>query len=405
MEKCVRCRIDEKSVKLFDGIYDGRMSKICERCSIIENIPIIRKPAASQLRDSESGARVYERMKRISGIRDKKQGETFFIEDKLDELNKKPELELPEGDKLNLIEFYHWEIMKNRRRKGLSQEKLAAALGESVTAVKMIERAKLPENADSLINKLEQFFQIKLKRLTETERIFKERELRKKFRSGPVLLDENGHELEKIPESFIYEKEPEMIEEDLILEEVPKRIPSEVHCRVETKKDEETHLLEGGAVVECRVEKQHVPEKIVKEEKPRRFLRVKSYPPLNSEELEEDVGIEASQIIKEKKPVDLKLDKNQEFDIKKAGVSGVTIADLKDLHRKKIEVTKQEQIEEKKRIEERTRLIEARKEEIRLKKEKESEELDSVLGGVELLEDLEENDGFEKKKEFDEELI
>ena len=72
------------------------------------------------------------------------------------------------------------------------------------------------------------------------------------------------------------------------------------------------------------------------------------------------------------------------------------------MNKRRIEATKQEKIEEQKKIEERQRLIEARKEELRLKKEKESRELDDVLGGAEL---LEEDKDFEGRKEFDEELV
>ena len=160
MEKCVRCGIDENRVKLLDGIFDGKMIKVCERCSIIDNVPIIKVPGAFQLKESEKDTKVYERMKVLAGIRDTKREKTFFMGDKLRELEKKPELELPEKTQLNLIDHFHWEIMKNRRRKGLTQEKLAKSLGESLTAIQMVEKAKLPSNADALIRKLEQFLKI-----------------------------------------------------------------------------------------------------------------------------------------------------------------------------------------------------------------------------------------------------
>jgi len=54
--------------------------------------------------------------------------------------------------------------MKERRRKGLSPEKLAESLGESVVVVQMIEKGKLPENAESLIRKLELVFSNKIKK-------------------------------------------------------------------------------------------------------------------------------------------------------------------------------------------------------------------------------------------------
>lgn len=342
MEKCVRCGISRKEVRLFDAIYDGRMEYVCERCSIIENIPIIKKPGANQLRESEKKS-VLRRMRRLSVVRDVKKEKTFFIEDKLKELDKNPDLELPEKEKLNLVEHYHWEIMKNRRRKGLSQKQLAEALGESEAAINMIEKAKLPENAEVLVRKLEQFFQVKLRQISEMERIME----RKKEGRKPVLLDEQGGELEHIPEPEI-DSIPGLEIEEL---EIKPRI---VGAELSLEEPEIIGFEKAGEI---------------------------------EEELKEDLS-------------GINMEKG-EFDIDKANVSAVRIGDLKELHRRRIEATKQERVEEQKKIEERQRFIEARKEEIRLKKEKESRELDEVLGGAELLEELEKNNSSERRDEFD----
>tara|TARA_Y100000310_G_C20661660_1_gene805136 strand:- start:1016 stop:1993 length:978 start_codon:yes stop_codon:yes gene_type:complete len=316
MENCVRCNVNGDEVKLFDAIYDGVMERICERCSIIENIPVIKKPDIDQLKDAEQ-VTVYKRMKGLAGFPKEKEGKTFFVEDKLKELDTKPELEIPESSKLNLVEHFHWEIMKNRRRKGLSQKQLGENLGESETAIAMIEKAKLPENAEILVNKLEQFFQVKLRKISEVERRLREMQAREK----PALLDEKGHELEFIPEP-----EVEIIEE------------------LEKPKETDSEIEEFG--------KQEIEEL---EEKPEsKYLR------------------------------GLDLEKG-ELDITKANLDNITIADLKELHRKKIDATKAEKDEEKRKIEERQKLIEAKKEELRILREKESSELDRQLGGSELL--------------------
>ena len=312
MEKCTRCDVSGEEIRLFDAIYSGRIEKICERCSIIENIPIIKRPDASRLKESEKGAGVYDRMKRLSGIKEQKKEESFFIEDKLKQLEAMPELELPERNKLNLIEHFHWEIMRNRRRKGLSHEKLAENLGESSIAIAMLEKGKVPENAGNLIRKLEQFFQVRLRKISEADRSMQERERARK----PVLLDREGYELQRIPEP-----EPEIIER-----------------KIEIDENESKEVLD---------------------------LR----------------GIDREK---------------SEFNIRKANLSQVRIADLKDLHRKKIEATKQEKDEEKIRISDKQKLVEARKEELRLMRERESKELEGYLGGTELLEK-------NKKDEFDEE--
>ncbi len=277
MERCVRCDVSGEKVRLFDAIYLGRIEKICERCSIIENIPIIKRPDASRLKESERGVNVYDRMKRLSGIKEQKKEDSFFIEDRLKQLDAMPELELPERNKLNLIEHFEWEIMRNRRRKGLSHEKLAENLGESAIAIQMLEKGKVPENADNLIRKLEQFFQVRLRNINAVERAMQERAIRK-----PVLLDREGHELQRIPEP-----EPKIIEKEIEIDE-----------------------NESKEVLDLR-------------------------------------GVDREKA---------------EFDIERANLSQVRIADLKDLHRKRIESTKQEREEEKRRIAEKQKLIEAKKE-------------------------------------------
>jgi len=329
VDKCIRCSISGEEVRLYDAIYEGRMSSICERCSIIENVPIIKKPNASQLNESEKGVGVYSRMKRLAGIKDQESEEVYFREDKLNELEKKPELELPEQEKLNLIEHFHWEIMKNRRRKGLSQQKLAESLGESEVVIQMIEKGKLPENAESLIRKLEQLFQVRLRKITETERFLKEKE------KEPVLLDEDGKELDIIPE-----------EEIVIPEE------NEVVVEIDEVSEEDIESNE---------------------------LEILEKPGINMEE--------------------------GKFDIAKANLTEVKISDLRELNRRKVEATRKEQIEEQRKIEERNRLIEARKEELRLMREKEKDELDNVLGGTELIGGNPEKEKPVPEEEFDEELI
>ena len=293
MERCARCGVDGERVRLFDVLYEGQVTNMCERCSIIENVTIIKKPSPSQLEEAERGEGVYKRMKRLAGITDKKPDKTFFVQDRLRELDSRPELELPEKNRLNLIEHFHWEIMRNRRRKGFTQEKLSEALSEPLVIIQMLERGKLPENADRVLKKIEQLFQISLRKIGDRERMMRERS------RSPVLLNQQGEELDIIPEPEI-----EKIEEEF--------------------------------------------EEIERE-------------PLKGVDFEKG-----------------------ELDLSTANLSRVRISDLKVLNKRKVEATKQEKFEEAKRIEQRQKLIEARKEELRASKERESRELDRFLGGEEL---------------------
>ncbi len=311
MDFCSRCGVSGDKIRLFDAIFEGRMEKICERCSIVENIPIVKKPTSNQLKESEKSLGVNTRMKMLSGIKEKKKVDSYFQGDRLRELEQNPTLELPQKEKLNLKDHFHWEIMRNRRRKGLSQKQLAETIYESEIAINMLENQRYPENAESVIKKLEQFFQISLRKISDIEKLMKQRE---KQYTKPVLLDEMGRELDRIPEP------------------------------------------------EVNLENENVMEE--EESKPRRSA--------------EEISME--RFDKLKKDLDLK-----EIDSKK-----VTINDLKDIHRRKVEASKQERNEEQRRIEERSKLVEARKEELRFRKEKESKDLDKVLGGSEL---------FKKKRE------
>jgi len=364
MELCIRCGAKNDEVKLFDAIYNARIEKICERCSIIENVPLIKKPATEQLKEAESNLGVYERMQKIQGIKKKKKENIFFREDKLNELNSHPELELPEQKKLNLIEHFHWEIMKLRRRKGLTQQKLAENLGESEIAIQMIEKSKLPEHTEILIKKLEQFFQVNLRKNIEI----------KKSEKTPILLDEKGNELKIIPEEKPYI--PEIIEEHQekapIISDKTKQKLKEIECKIKEFEDEKIKMICGFDNTEIDIKET--------------FLKFK--------------------------------EPQKDLDLKKIDPKNITINQLRNIHRKKIEVTKIEQIQEQRKIEERQRILEALRERDRLKHEeirkrkllekenqekekfkliqekkietemknkKESEDINKFLGGTELI--------------------
>ena len=193
IEKCARCGVRSDLVKLYDAIYNNEMSLLCERCSIIENVPIIQKPTSNQLKIAEKRATsVEERLKEISGLKKQtSKNNNFSPKERLKELEKNPKLEIPEEKRLDLIDYFGWEIMKQRRRKGLSQNQLAEILQESVTAIDMLEKGKIPRDSENLIKKIEQFLQIKLRKSSYFDNINKE---------TPILLDSFGNRLNKLPE-------------------------------------------------------------------------------------------------------------------------------------------------------------------------------------------------------------
>ena len=134
MTYCERCRVSEEKVRMFDAIYNNQMVFLCERCAIIENVPIVKRPDSAQLKNSERTVRMFERKQVNLPVKK----DTFFREDKLRELDRNPTQELPDRNRLNLIDNFHWELMRIRRRKGYSHKQLAEAIHESVIALEMI---------------------------------------------------------------------------------------------------------------------------------------------------------------------------------------------------------------------------------------------------------------------------
>jgi len=321
-------------------------------------IPIIKKPDSFQLKESET-LRVSESMKHLSRIREPGKKETFFKEDRLNELNKNPELELPEKNSLNLIDHFHWVVMKNRRRRGLSEKQLAESIGESEIAIQMIEKSKLPENAEIIIKKLEQLFQIKLREIPEEKSI-----------EEPILLDYQGNEIELIPEEemifidnlkeYSYTKNQKTVE-DISLELAKKlEIAKESTPQIQLEGDLDLRKINKEKITIADLQKAHV----------------KKVEATKIEQIEEQKKIEERQGILEA---------------------------LRERDRIKLEERKKQEFYEKEKIEEnKIRLIEEKKEKLEEIRKKEFEDVDKHLGGIEL---LDENQDLDKNEEFDDKLF
>lgn len=171
-ERCFRCYAGESEARIFDAVSQGEIVKICTECNRIENLPVIKKPSTGQLKESEKAYTVEERLRRMSGMgkRDRISELSKRITTlTLDDLRKrKTELHggaVKENAKpFILIDNYNWHAMMARKKKKLARKQLAEAIGESETAIKMFEDKNLPEDAEILIKKIEQFFGIKLRK-------------------------------------------------------------------------------------------------------------------------------------------------------------------------------------------------------------------------------------------------
>jgi len=179
LKKCLKCERTEKEVKLIDAIHENEITKICEECAITEDIPIIRKPSSFQLKTSKKPPTVYERLSKISGIsnvtaKQKQESKVQEIMKKITTSNspdlnqlsikQRQELAKKANQPLNLIDNFHWHIQMTRRKKKITQSQLAQILAEPEEAIKMIESGKLPDDANKIIRKIEQYFKINLEK-------------------------------------------------------------------------------------------------------------------------------------------------------------------------------------------------------------------------------------------------
>ncbi len=162
MKQCFKCGKSEEEAKLVDAIAGGEVIKICEDCSKREEIPVIRRPSAQQLKESEKKYTVKERLRRMSGT-DKKEKKEVTLDDlKKREIEKVKKEKRDKNRPLNLVDNFNWEILRARRKEKLTRKQLAEKIQESEAAIKMVENNQLPENSWQLLRRLEQFFQIKL---------------------------------------------------------------------------------------------------------------------------------------------------------------------------------------------------------------------------------------------------
>jgi ribosome-binding protein aMBF1 (putative translation factor) len=229
MKICFKCGISENKAMLFNVISKKGIVQICRKCSFEENMPIIKKPSL-QPKETEDTKKpsVYERLSNISGVnlRDKKseKEKELVIKQETnlrDIIDKNFETQIKDIKKKvisrhDLVDNFHWIIMRARRLKHLTQKQLAEAIAEPETAIKKIEEGFFPENNYHLTNKLENYLGIRLMKKESynsqiQEALPKEKEIPKEINFNPLttktLTISDLQEMKK-------KKETEIIEED-----------------------------------------------------------------------------------------------------------------------------------------------------------------------------------------------
>ncbi len=170
---CYLCGASGETNELVDVILEKEIRKVCRNCAFKENLHIIKKSKTPhnlhQEDNPEKNISVKERLHSLTGIRlDNKK------EEKSEEL-KKQEKELedminqnveevffkPKED-ANLIRNFHWTILRERRKRKITQKQLAKAISEPEIFIKKIEKGEVPRKREKLIKKIENYLGIKI---------------------------------------------------------------------------------------------------------------------------------------------------------------------------------------------------------------------------------------------------
>ena len=186
--ECERCGADK--LKLFDVVLDSGIRKVCNDCIRKENLPVVKPISDKDLEEVNKKQSVYSRLAKISGFVFRKKDDFAIEEDeelkKLAEANYATDAEI--ADKNELVENFHWIVMRFRRRKKLTQEQFACEMNVPSVVIKNLEKGLVPKNHISLIKNIENFLGVRL--FKEQKTFEEEREkLKSDFEKGDVEFD------------------------------------------------------------------------------------------------------------------------------------------------------------------------------------------------------------------------
>lgn len=249
MDECFNCGISEEKVRLFDAVGDEGIVKVCESCSFDESVPVIKKPTTFQLKEAERRPQTYERFSKAAEMRlseesSVKKADLQKQEMTLRELVDRNFVSKAENSKPreDLIDNFHWALMRARRSKKLSQKQLAEELAESEAAIKMAEDGILPEDDYRLVNKLETFLGIKILKKDVVEEPKRDQPAR--------VLDFKADKLDNITISDLKDMKEKKEEEILVLppEDIEKEVESQSAENIEKEFGDTVDIIEEGEI-------------------------------------------------------------------------------------------------------------------------------------------------------------
>lgn len=144
---------EQNEKRMVDAIEDGRIVSVSEDYAVREGLLILKRHVPV----SEDKEHLQKQMKMSPRLRGEKKA--YFDIDKY---------RRPWHDKndilASLIENFHWNIGARRKQLNLTRKQLAESINASEEDIKMVENGILPHNDYVLINKLEDYLKINLRK-------------------------------------------------------------------------------------------------------------------------------------------------------------------------------------------------------------------------------------------------
>lgn len=213
--ECIRCGVHGEIVPLHDVITGEGIVKLCKRCISEENAPVVNKPTEKEIQCISKSESLYNRLSRVAGINPsehKRNVQDFKVKD----LVKKEEVSLRDlidkkfdrfikkdvKKREDLVDNFHWIIMRARRSKKKSVTQLAKDIEEPERVIKMAEQGTLPEGY-ILIRKLEDALGIRILKPEVAEELERQKK----------QLGFDKHSTENITISDLHEMKSEEVRE------------------------------------------------------------------------------------------------------------------------------------------------------------------------------------------------
>ena len=241
MNQCYLCATTDEKALLYEGIHKSKgIVHVCRKCYFKDKLVLIDKKEINvdKINSRES---VRERLSKMAHIKTKPSSPTVkkVYENyenvqlkNIVEKNFKKEILTKSKPPEDLVDNFHWVVMRKRRSKKISKESLAEMVQEPLIAIESLEKGILPGDYKPLIKKIETILEIRISKNNnfDNNSIF----IESKIPSG-ILIEDLRKETKKEKEKYI---DASAISLDKINEiyGVPSEAQDENHQKEDNKK-------------------------------------------------------------------------------------------------------------------------------------------------------------------------